>query len=226
MSFAFLDEAQASGRVHLIMNGSVFVGTSVEKDLTSARFSTNDGSDAIPYTAWTLITAGGSMDFELDGLDGLVARRNSVVPGFFRDTVRSNKEITPVSAFVRDSRDIHEVEISDLTRIIRLSNHEHILITMGTYNLQKVAAELESSLGESIGNKRVMITGSRMPLGLSDMSDAPFNLGYALGKIGFVDPGVHVAVNGVLVPRTEDVLPIMYSPDEIARIRREQRRKK
>lgn len=57
-------------------------------------------------------------------------------------------------------------------------------------------------------------------------SDAPFNLGYALGKVGFVDPGVHVAVNGIVVPRNEDVLKVMYTPEEISRIRSDQRPRK
>ncbi len=153
MSFAFLEEPRSADEVHLVMNGSCFGATSVEKDLTSAKFSSNDGLDLIPYSNWTLITAGGSMDFEFDGLDGLVPRRSSVVPAFFRDVVRSNKELTPLSAFVRDSRDISESEVQELIRFIRSSKHEHILITMGTYNMQTVAGELETGLGESIGNK-------------------------------------------------------------------------
>lgn len=226
MSCALLDEPHSEGQVHLVMNGSCFHATTVEKDLTSAQFSSNDGSDLIPYSQWTLITAGGSMDFELDGLDGLRPRRSSVVPAFFRDVVRSNKELTPLAAFIRDSRDIAEEEISELVHLIRASKHEHILVTMGTYNIQSVAKELEGRLGEGLGEKRIILTGSRLPLGLSDMSDAPFNLGYALGKIGFVNPGVHVAVNGVVLPRGEDVLKIMYTPEEISRIRNEQRSKR
>ena len=226
MSSALLDETHSEGQVHLVMNGSSFHASTVEKDLTSAQFSSNDGTDLIPYSKFTLITAGGSMDFELDGLDGLKPRRSSVVPAFFRDVVRSNKEVTPLAAFVRDSRDIAGDEVDELVKLIRASKDEHILVTMGTYNMQNVAQELESRLGESLGNKRIILTGSRLPLGLSDMSDAPFNLGYALGKVGFVDPGVHVAVNGIVVPRSEDVIKVMYTPEEISRIRGDQRPKK
>jgi hypothetical protein len=97
---------------------------------------------------------------------------------------------------------------------------------MGTYNMQTVARELETGLGESIGNKKIVLTGSRLPLGLSDMGDASFNLGYALGKVGFLNPGVHVAVNGLVLPRDQDVISVMYTPEEVTRIRTQQRKKK
>lgn len=230
MSLALLDEPRTEGQVYLVMNGSCFHARDVEKDLTSAQFSSNDGTDLIPYNQWTLITAGGSMDFELDGLDGLRARRSSVVPGFFRDAVRVNKEVTPLAAFIKDSRELDEREVAELVNFIRSSKHEHILMTLGIYNMQAIAKELETRLGEGIGNKKIILTGSRTPLGLSDMSDAPFNLGFALGRMGFVEPGVHVAMNGVVVPRNEDVLKIVYTPEEIDQIKKDmkgpRRRKK
>lgn len=226
MCFALLDQKDLPGQAYLVMNGSCFHGDNVEKDLTSAQFGSTDGVDVVPYSHWTLISSGGSIDFELDGLDGLRPRRSSTVPTFLRDTVRTNKEFTAVASSPKDSREIEDAEINELLRNIRASKHDHIMITMGVYEMQKIAQALEDRLGESLGNKRILLTGSRVPLGLSDMSDAPFNLGYGLGKIGFLNPGVHVAVNGVVLPRQEDILKVMYTPEEIARIKADRKRSK
>lgn len=46
--------------------------------------------------------------------------------------------------------------------------------------------------------KRVVLTGSMLPLKGFAPTDAPFNLGFAIGALTLVKPGVFLAMNGKL----------------------------
>lgn len=65
-----------------------------------------------------------------------------------------------------------------------------ILITHGTDTMTQTAA----ALGD-VGEKTVVMTGSMLPARFR-ASDAPFNLGCALGALQSNPPGVYIAMNG------------------------------
>lgn len=65
-----------------------------------------------------------------------------------------------------------------------------ILITHGTDTMTQTAAALSD-----VGEKTVVMTGSMLPARFR-ASDAPFNLGCAIGALQSKPPGVYIAMNG------------------------------
>ncbi len=73
----------------------------------------------------------------------------------------------------------------------------HILITHGTDTMIETAQCLTD-----IPGKTIVLTGSMQPARLR-VSDAFFNIGYAVAVVQFLPPGVYVAMNGrVFDPQT------------------------
>jgi len=65
------------------------------------------------------------------------------------------------------------------------------------------AQYLKDQLGKT--NKTIVLTGSMVPLKGFDLSDAPFNLGYAIACAQTLPFGVYVCMNGkVFDPKKVD----------------------
>ncbi|QQR83689.1 asparaginase [Candidatus Peregrinibacteria bacterium] len=216
MSMAILEQGTLA-RVNVVMNGGCFEATQLQKDLTSATF---DGPDQIPYDQFDLIVVGGSIDFAMDGLDGFAPEPESKIPSYLRSRVKMRHPFNAVNPFIKDSRMLSDEDKSLVLEMISRAQSHLILITMGIYKMRDMQAFLREKLGDGHG-KTIMITGSRLPLALGDKTDAPFNLGYSLGKIGFVGPGVHISINGHHVQDDEDINRLVYTPEEIARIKQQ-----
>jgi L-asparaginase len=67
---------------------------------------------------------------------------------------------------------------------------DHILITHGTDTMTVTAAALAD-----IENKVIVLTGAMQPARFRD-SDAPFNVGLAIGALNSCQPGVYIAMSG------------------------------
>jgi L-asparaginase len=52
-------------------------------------------------------------------------------------------------------------------------------------------------------NKKIIITGSMVPVVGFPVSDAPFNLGYSIASFKNVEPGVYICMNGGLFKYNE-----------------------
>jgi len=56
-----------------------------------------------------------------------------------------------------------------------------------------------SFLKKSIVGKKIILVGSMIPLSGFAISDAGFNLGYAIGSFNSIDNGVYIATQGILL---------------------------
>ncbi len=216
MGTAVLQEDHDVAPVMLTMNGLVLdVRRGVRKDLTRASFSSADRAhDILGYDDFTLVPIGGSIDFELDGLDGIVPAKDSIIPSYLRDNVQLQRDFSAINPYVKDSRDLSESDIDLVTEIIRESTSENVLVTLGIYEMRRVQAALRSNLGKALEDRRVLMTGSRYPLGVTDKSDAPFNLGYSLGKMAFAPRGVNIALNGFMAEEGDYLTKLIYTEEE------------
>ncbi len=219
MSMAALQE-ETLARVNVVMNGSCFKGGDVQKDMSTASFQPDAGVDQLPYQDFDLVTAGGSIDFDLNGLDQLVPSRESSVPGFLRRSARTNHPFQTINPFIKDSRNISEEDLKLVLEMIHSAKTDHVLVTTGIIKIREIQQYLKDHLSPEF-NKQVVLTGSRFPLGITDRTDAPFNLGYALGRLGFLSPGVHIALNGKVFEDDEDVMKSIYTPEEIEILERQ-----
>lgn len=135
-----------------------------------------------------IITAGGTiegMDKELENKEAAVS-----IKGFL-ESANISFQHTIEEAFKKDSRSITFADREYLAEKIQTSKASRILITHGTFTMEDTAAHI----GKLNLNKTIVLTGSFI-LGSSQNTDAPFNLGYALCALQFLEPDVYVAMNG------------------------------
>ena len=101
-----------------------------------------------------------------------------------------------VSIMKKDSLDMEDSDRELIYKTVNDTEDTHILITHGTDGLVKTALALTS-----IPGKTIVLTGSMQPA-QSRISDAIFNIGYAIAAIHILPAGVYVAMNGqILDPR-------------------------
>jgi len=97
------------------------------------------------------------------------------------------------TAFQKDSTEITHHDRAQLAALIETDQNELFIVTHGTDTLLETAAFLASQ----VRDKRVVLTGAMRPERFTD-SDAPLNLGSAVGALQFAEPGVYVAMHGVV----------------------------
>ena len=95
-----------------------------------------------------------------------------------------------VSLIKKDSLDMTEEDRQHIYDRCRDNLSNKILITHGTDTMIETAKKLSTLEG-----KIIILVGSSKPAKFSD-SDAPFNIGTAIGAIHVLDKGVYIAMNG------------------------------
>ena len=94
------------------------------------------------------------------------------------------------SLLKKDSLEFTDADRELLARHVRDADAEHILIIHGTDTMTQSA----SALGD-IPGKTVVLTGAMQPARMLH-SDAPFNLGFAMGALQCLPAGIYLAMNG------------------------------
>ena len=90
----------------------------------------------------------------------------------------------------RDSLDMTDEDRRQIQTQVCGSEARHILIMHGTDGMVETAGWLGG-----FDNKIIILTGALQPAAFSD-SDAIFNIGFAVGALQALSPGVYVAMNG------------------------------
>jgi len=109
-----------------------------------------------------------------------------------RANINFNWDITPL--LKKDSLDMTEEDRQKVYDACSIEKINKILITHGTDTMIETARRLNS-----IKNKTIILVGSSKPAKFLD-SDAPFNIGAAIGAINILDKGVYIAMNGSIFP--------------------------
>lgn len=94
------------------------------------------------------------------------------------------------SLLKKDSLDFTDADRQLLAERIRHSPAQHVLVIHGTDTMAHSAAALGPCAG-----KTVVFTGAMLPARMQH-SDAPFNLGFALGVLHGLPAGVYIAMHG------------------------------
>lgn len=94
------------------------------------------------------------------------------------------------SLLKKDSLEFTDTDRELLAQNVRQTAASKVLIIHGTDTMTQSAA----ALGEVAG-KTVVFTGAMQPARMLH-SDAPFNLGFALGAVQCLPAGVYIAMNG------------------------------
>ncbi len=93
------------------------------------------------------------------------------------------------SLLKKDSLEITDVDRQFIMERVNADSHQRILITHGTDTMVETAKKLLSV------DKTVVLTGSMQPAKLR-ISDAVFNIGYAIAAVQILPKGVYIAMNG------------------------------
>ena len=138
-----------------------------------------------------IITTGGT----IEGLDYEQEKnRTQKVTSSIKDFLASANvtfEYSLEEVFSKDSRFITLEDRQAIAEIIKSSKSDKILISHGTITMVETAEFLG---GLKLG-KTIVLVGSFI-LGTNEKTDAPFNLGYALGVLQNQEKGVYITMNG------------------------------
>lgn len=136
-----------------------------------------------------IITTGGTFDkVYYDALSEFSIGEPMAGPLLEEAGVRSDCRIT--SLLKKDSLEFTDADRELLAQTVRDSACNRILIVHGTDTMTHSA----EALGQLPG-KTVVFTGAMQPARMQH-SDAPFNLGFAMGALQCLPHGIYIAMNG------------------------------
>jgi L-asparaginase len=99
-------------------------------------------------------------------------------------------EVTIEPVLAKDSLELSDADRQLIRKRVAASRADHILITHGTDTMADTAKTLVG-----IAGKTIVLTGSMQPARFRN-TDAVFNVGFALGVVQVLPPGVYLAING------------------------------
>ena len=92
---------------------------------------------------------------------------------------------------LKDSLFMNDSDREKILQTCKLLEENKIVITHGTDTMVETA----KLLGRNIKDKTIVLTGAMVPYKLG-VSDAQFNLGFALASAQTLPDGVYIAMNG------------------------------
>ena len=99
-------------------------------------------------------------------------------------------EVTIEPVLAKDSLDLTDADRQLIRDRVVACPAERILITHGTDTMAETGRALKGVAG-----KTIVLTGSMQPARFRS-TDAVFNVGFALGAVQSLPPGVYIAING------------------------------
>jgi L-asparaginase len=107
---------------------------------------------------------------------------------------RVTDQVPVVELLRKDSLEMTAADRIAVRDAVAASTAERVVVTHGTDTMVDTARELKG-----IGGKTIVLTGALQPGRFAD-SDAPFNLGMAIGVAQVLPPGVYIVANGQVFP--------------------------
>ena len=99
-------------------------------------------------------------------------------------------EVTVEPVLAKDSLELSDADRRLIRERVAACESDRILITHGTDTMVETAKTLAG-----IAGKTIVLTGSMQPARFRN-TDAVFNVGFALGVVQVLPPGVYLAING------------------------------
>ena len=106
------------------------------------------------------------------------------------EKVNPNFKYEILSVLKKDSLDITLGDREKIYDVCKNIKNSKIVVTHGTDTMVETAKRLSD-----IKNKTIILVGASKPEKFYD-SDAPFNIGTAIGAINVLNKGVYIAMNG------------------------------
>lgn len=146
-----------------------------------------------------IIKMGGTIEFKDPGYEIMnqqMMKLDTSIDNYLKNMVKPHFSYSTESVCDKDSRDITTVDLEKLAKTIEMSPHENILVTHGTFTMKGTAQFLDEYLSKNKVEKKIVLTGSMIPIVGFSVSDAAFNLGYSIASFDSIQNGVYICMNG------------------------------
>jgi L-asparaginase len=151
------------------------------------------------------IKAGGTIEFidpSYDAMNDNMFKLDSTIDDYIKNIIKPHFQYSIESIAEKDSRDITDEDRQKIVNAIDSSPDENIIVTQGTFTMKQTAQYIEQHMKS--GKKKVILTGSMIPVKGFVVSDAGFNLGFSVASLwGGAEPGVYICMNGGLFKPNE-----------------------
>jgi L-asparaginase len=140
-----------------------------------------------------IFTTGGTFDkIYFDANSEFSIGDSQVEPILEEANVRT--KYTVESLLSKDSLEITAEDRQLICEHITTSTETQLLITHGSDTMVDTAIALAAEV-ESVANKVIVLLGAMQPARMR-ITDAPFNLGFALAAVQLLPAGIYIAMNG------------------------------
>jgi L-asparaginase len=137
-----------------------------------------------------VFTTGGTIDkVYFDASSAYQVGEPQIGDIFNQANVTISFEVTTIMR--KDSLDMTDADRAEIAEHVQGTDCERVLVTHGTDTMVRTAQTLQ----QCVTDKTVVFVGSLNPA-LFKSSDAVFNVGFALGALEALPPGIYIAMNG------------------------------
>jgi L-asparaginase len=139
---------------------------------------------------------GGTIEFidpSYEEINKKLMKLDTSIESYLTNVIKPHFTFSAETTTQKDSRDINDQDRVSLLDAINSSSHENIIVTHGTFTMTETAQWLDDS---GIENKKIILTGSMIPITGFTTSDAGFNLGFAIASLASIELGVYLSMNG------------------------------
>lgn len=138
-----------------------------------------------------IIKMGGTIEFidpAYESINKKLMKFDTTVESYFHNLIKPHFNYSTESVTEKDSRDVTEEDRQKQLEAIQSTPHNNIIVTHGTFTMALTAQYLEEHLFNS--DKKIVLTGSMIPISGFSTSDAGFNLGFVIGSFSSIESGV------------------------------------
>jgi len=144
---------------------------------------------------------GGTIEFidpSYDGMNEKIMKIQSSIDYYLSDVIKPFFNYRVKKIVEKDSRDVTDEDRENLLTEIQNADEKGIVVTHGTFTLVETAKFVRDRL-KSISDKMIIFTASMIPIAGFAVSDAGFNLGFAVASVhDNFRCGVYICMNGAL----------------------------
>lgn len=140
---------------------------------------------------------GGTIEFfdpAYEEINTKLMKLDTTIESYFHNLIKPHFNYSTESVTKKDSREITEDDRRKLLEAIEATPHQNIIVTHGTFTMTLTAQYLEEHLFSN--DKKIVLTGSMIPISGFSTSDAGFNLGFVIGSFPTIEASVYLSMNG------------------------------
>ena len=143
-----------------------------------------------------VFVTGGTFDKTYDYINGTLNFQETHLPQML-DRSRCKLDIDVKTLMLLDSLELTTDHFKTIIEACETSERKQIIITHGTDCMVDAAIKIATE-ANAIENKTIILTGAMIPYTFGSSSDGFFNLGSAMAYVRVLNPGVYIAMNGML----------------------------